>query len=275
MNTKQIPKKSGGFRTVAVQSAAELRRNRILAWRLTQHFIARSPGIAHGFLPERNCATNAAAHAVTCPKWVLCMDLADFFDSVSADMLLRNGVPADLARESLLVPPTSRSAGGHQPHMMQGWSHSPAAANCASLAMDAALAEYCAARGLTVTRYADDITISGQDRDAVWDARLEVAAIADRNGFKVKHSKTRLQSAAHGRPVITGVAICPDGTIAPTRAARRLARASAHAAAHNPGDWWLKSRARGHSEWCAMKTPVSGAMSKCEIAFSEWICTKL
>lgn len=234
MKTVRIPKGGGAYRTVYVPSPAEKAALR----RLLPDLEARAaracpPGVCHGFARGRSPVTNAAAHVGR--SFTLSFDLADFFDSVTAETLGGLLPPRLLAR--VLVDGAAR----------QGLPTSPAVANLAASRLDR-LVLALRARGadFTYTRYADDLAFSYDD-PALTDVLLaEVPAAALACGFRVNDRKTRLQAAAAGRRVVTGVAVGPDG-LYPTRAARRRLRAALHR-----GD---PRAAAGLAEWCRLVPP--------------------
>ena len=81
-----------------------------------------------------------------------------------------------------------------QPHLPQGAPTSPALANLCAYRLDCRLAGLAEEAGATYTRYADDLAFSGGEDFEKRVARfsIHVAAIADEEGFKVHHRKTRV-----------------------------------------------------------------------------------
>jgi retron-type reverse transcriptase len=94
------------------------------------------------------------------------------------------------------------------PHLPQGSPTSPALANLAAFGVDRRLAGLAARFGATYTRYADDLTLSG-DRTLIRKAGGIVAvveAIAADEGFRVNDAKTRVRSRAQ-RQLVTGLVV--------------------------------------------------------------------
>jgi hypothetical protein len=184
---------------------------------------------AHGFCAARSIVTNASAH---CGKrTVLRFDLVDFFPSVSSARVFRifrtlgypiaaaqlltglctTRLPADvwearpgagagsdfLARQRLITR-----------HLPQGAPTSPALANLAAHRLDRRLAGLAMAAGATYTRYADDLTFSGDEGLARSLKRLEthIAVIVHEEGFALNHRKTRAMRAGV-RQHVTGVVV--------------------------------------------------------------------
>jgi hypothetical protein len=103
------------------------------------------------------------------------------------------------------------------PHLPQGAPSSPALANLVAWELDLRLAGWAAARGLAYSRYADDLTFSG-DRLARGEiARIArgVATIAEDCGFRVNHRKTCAFSRQRAQRV-TGLVVNRHPNIART-----------------------------------------------------------
>jgi hypothetical protein len=184
---------------------------------------------AHGFCAGRSIITNASVH---CGKsTVLRFDLTDFFPSVSAARVFgifrTIGYPASVARTLMGICTTSLPAdvwdarpGGRigadflarqrwiTRHLPQGAPTSPALANLAAGRLDRRLTALAVSIGAECTRYADDITFSGDADLARNRKRLAtlVAVIADDEGFTLNHRKTRLMRAGV-RQQVCGVVV--------------------------------------------------------------------
>ncbi|WP_285619227.1 reverse transcriptase family protein [Kineosporia sp. NBRC 101677] len=182
---------------------------------------------AHGFAPGRSAITGARLH--TGAPTVVNLDLASFFTTVSAGRIYgifrTAGYPEPVAHlltglcttrsPVRVISAMPRSTGDHNeirsrlrsPHLPQGAPTSPALANLAALALDRRLAGLAASIGLTYTRYADDLTFSGDlsDRAAI---RLigGVERIVRAEGFSVQPAKTRVRHAFQ-RQVVNGIVV--------------------------------------------------------------------
>lgn len=221
-------------RTIYAPDAAERKELRalipaldaLLAHERTKHCL-------HGFRPGRSPTSNATAHKGK--RWSVCFDIAGFFDSVTVAHLAAAGIPAELIAQ-ITVNGAPR----------QGLPTSPAAANLAACPMDREILRWLARdRTAVYTRYADDLTISTDDRRTVDAALAELPAIVARCGFQIAKHKTHVYDAAAGRRMITGLAV--DQEIHPTRAAKRRLRAARH-----QGN---TDQAAGLAEWCRCKLP--------------------
>lgn len=237
MNVFRIAKRNGKFRTIYAPSPKEKEWLRqVLSTGLTPACERLDKAnVAHGFRRGRSPVTNAMQHRGF--DYSLCFDLQDFFDTV-----LPTYVPLEWANMPELWPDGAAR---------QGLPTSPALANIAAAAFDA---DVCALRpagptrkfeSFVYTRYADDLTFSF---DNAWliDVLLNaVPRLAEKHGFRINKSKTRLQWAGAGRRIITGVAV--DNTLNVPRSVRRRLRAARHR--RNTGE------ARGLAEWSGLRLP--------------------
>jgi hypothetical protein len=144
---------------------------------------------AHGFRPGRSVVSHAALHAGR--EVVIRIDLADFFTTIHAGriaaVLNRLGYREPVAR-LLARLVTVRGL------LPQGAPSSPAVSNLCAWRLDQRLHSLARSTGATYTRYADDLTFSGDRRFARRAERfcVHVAAIAHEVGFRVNHRKTRV-----------------------------------------------------------------------------------
>jgi RNA-directed DNA polymerase len=205
------------------------RRLKIIQRKILREILNHVPAdeAAHGFRRGRSTVTHASAHAGK--QVVLRMDLAEFFPSVSGGRvfalfrtigypdhvaqlltaLTTNATPADVLRE----PPAHtmgewRRALLRSRHLPQGAPTSPAIASLSAYRLDRRLTGLARRFGVTYSRYADDLTFSGERTFASVAARFvaHVSAIASDEGFRVNHRKTRLMRAGV-RQLVTGLVV--------------------------------------------------------------------
>jgi hypothetical protein len=93
-------------------------------------------------------------------------------------------------------------------HLPQGAPTSPALANLVAWSLDARLDVWARVRGLVYSRYADDLTFSGDGHSrARWRGfATAIAHIAEDAGFRVNRRKTRLFPNA-GAQRVTGLVV--------------------------------------------------------------------
>jgi retron-type reverse transcriptase len=104
----------------------------------------------------------------------------------------------------------------------QGAPTSPVISNSILYDFDLTTANYCDARDLKYTRYADDITVSGADRQEVALALNNIGMRLRERGLSLNAEKTRIASFV-GQQRVMGVVV--NSVAAPSRSYRRRARA--------------------------------------------------
>ena len=170
---------------------------------------------AHGFVAGRSVLTHAALHAGQ--ALVVRFDLEAFFTNVAtwralgvfraagyspgvAAVLLGlcttrtpESVLRDAPRPAALAPQRfflqRRLADWHLP---QGAPTSPALANLAAWQLDVRLEGWAKQRGLTYSRYADDLVFSGPAACSVGTLTQFVVRVAREEGFRINAGKTRV-----------------------------------------------------------------------------------
>jgi hypothetical protein len=191
----------------------------------------------------RNPVTNATPHVGY--QYTVSFDLTDFFDTVRWHHV--GGVLSGASA----VPQCEIFRDGAP---RQGLPTSPLVANiAASLNIDSWIMPLIEGRDIRYTRYVDDLTFSTNDLEMVKWLLVTIPPLIASTGFKVNRKKTRVQWAGAGRRIITGIAVDDKGVYA-TRAVRRKLRAAQH-----QGN---ADSIRGLEEWCKMKLPAKGLLTK-------------
>jgi RNA-directed DNA polymerase len=215
-------------------------------------------------------------------RWVLNVDLKDFFPSVTATRVrgLFRAPPFDLGEEAAATLAQVCTRNGSLP---QGAPTSPILANLAARRLDFELSEIARRLDLTVTRYADDITFScdaerfpgdiafrvgGGETDTVTIAGPVLEDAVTRSGFAINPAKTRLQYRSE-RQVVTGLVV--NARLSPMRGHIKLVRALIHAwesrgLAAAADDYFLRhpdrlGRGRGQHKVEDFRSTVYGHMS--------------
>jgi RNA-directed DNA polymerase len=224
----QLPKKSGGYRTIHIPNDLLKRRLEILTEEILNELsIHRDAyGVAHAFMPGRSIVTNAQAHVG--PEWActITFDFTDFFDSCTIDHLKKSCGKEMFKR---IIRPFSPN----YPIAPQGFPSSPAIANICAAPFDEAvmaLRDSMSFRGrpFVYTRYADDLSFSCRSRKIAERLAKEIPVLAQQHGFTINPKKTHLQLASRGRRIICGIAVSSTGIHSP-RSIRRRLRAALHA----------------------------------------------
>lgn len=234
-----IPKKSGGTRSI---SAPKPRLASAQQWVL--HNVLERLDVspqAHGFVRHRSILTNATPHAQRAV--VANFDLKDFFPSITfrrvKGLFRKLGYNEHVATILALLctePPRARvEVDGRVVYLAlgdrvlpQGACTSPAITNALCKRLDARLAALAARHGFTYTRYADDLTFSGDDETRVGRLRRSVVSVVASEGFTENTAKTKVMRRG-ARQEVTGLTVNERPTM--PRDELRLLRATLHNAA--------------------------------------------
>ena len=212
-----IPRKAGGLRLIEEPKPLLKQLQR----RLLRGILDLIPPhqASFGFVRHRNCIGAAARHAGE--EAVVAFDLADFFPSIAASRvygffraigypravaqnltgLCTTRTPPEVAQRQGL-PLTGNLTGRHLP---QGAPTSPALANLCTYGLDRRLSGLAASLDANYTRYADDLSFSG-DRRIVPILTRTVPSIVSGEGFLLNPAKTRVMTVA-GRQAVTGITV--------------------------------------------------------------------
>jgi retron-type reverse transcriptase len=237
----EVAKKTGGARCISAPKPAL----KAAQYWVHDHILSRLPvePHAHGFVPERSILTNAAPHAKR--QVVINLDLKDFFPSITFARvrgLFRHmgyggqvatllallcteppRVPVELAGRRYFLALGDRA-------LPQGACTSPAITNVLCRKLDTRLAGLARKLGFAYTRYADDLTFSGDDPARVGWLFRSVRMVLKAEGLTEHPTKTRVMRRA-SRQEVTGIVV--NDRPALSRDQRRELRAILHNAARH------------------------------------------
>ncbi len=205
----KIPKKKGGFREIFAPNI-ELKFIQTLLNELFQaYYYTIKPSVVNGFVinplrdaPSCNILANASPHVGK--KYVLNLDLKDFFPSISAkriqDLLLS---PVFNYEQHLATAMTLLLT--YKGQLPIGAPSSPVMSNFICLPLDEALMAFAHENQLVYTRYADDLTFSSDS--LIHETQIEalIKRIQD-NDFQVNFKKVRLASSG-SKQTVTGLTV--------------------------------------------------------------------
>jgi retron-type reverse transcriptase len=218
-HTYELPKQSGGTRTITVpdQSLKRLQR------RLLDRGFSEVPihDAAMGFRPGHSITDNARAHVGQ--PLVVNVDVDSFFPSTSFSLIVRacgRTAGGMLSRRAVMLLADVCSYCGGLPI---GAPTSPAIGNIVLERVDRALAGACRRYGITYTRYADDLTFSGPGE--VHRILPFVSRVLGECGYSIKERKLNLFRKGR-RQVVTGLVVNEKVNLA--RRLRRRLRAAVH-----------------------------------------------
>lgn len=226
----EIPKRNGGRREIA-QPAKEVKwLQRILMRDVLSTFPVHDAATA--YRTGLSIQENAGKHAGRGP--ILKLDFKDFFPSIRSEdwhkYALRKSslTSGDINVCSRLFFKQTKSE--RILRLSIGAPTSPMLSNVLMFDFDSLVSDEATRRRIAYTRYADDMTFSGQ-RIGMLKDMIEIVelAIKQSNGPRVKlnHAKTVFATAATRR-MVTGVILANDGSVGLGRDRKRTISAKVH-----------------------------------------------
>ena len=210
----KLPKRSGGERLIEAPRWPLLRIQQELRPLLDELY--RPRGVVHGFLKDRSILTNARVHLRA--RWVLSLDLQDFFHSVTFGRI-KGRLEANPFKLTAPIAHALANAACVSGRLPQGGALSPVLSNMVADRLDGELSRLCRKFRCRYTRYADDITIStGASKFPRALAHLDdgekptliigdvLRAVIESNDFKLNETKSRL-SGRGNRQEVTGLIV--------------------------------------------------------------------
>ncbi|MGF7079358.1 retron St85 family RNA-directed DNA polymerase [Mucilaginibacter sp. UYCu711] len=157
-----------------------------------------------GFERGTSISDNVEPHKFA--STVLSIDLSDFFPSVKSNMVYNVFKSVGYNRDIATLMTNICTFNGALP---QGGPCSPKLANLILWKLDVRIQGYVGKRGLTYTRYADDLTFSGFNPSKLVQIIPIIKNIINSEKFEVNEKKTRIAGAARAKKV-TGLIISND-----------------------------------------------------------------
>lgn len=214
-----IKKKSGGVRTIDAPRVFL----KVVQKYIADYILCNLPvhDAVHSFRKDRSIVSNAEAHIGN--NWVANIDIDSFFGSIHK---------ADVAKLMRLSNFDSRSA-HHIASLLcfnnslpQGAPSSPAISNAYLYDFDRAMHRFAKYKLISYTRYADDITFSGLDKqDIISCIMFAKKYLKKRLGLNLNNGKTRILSQ-HSQQRVTGVVV--NKIALPPRKLRRIIRSKVY-----------------------------------------------
>jgi RNA-directed DNA polymerase len=173
---------------------------------------------AHGFVKNRGIKTNAKCHLSN--KYIMCLDIKDFFPSIGIDRVTQvfNSCPLTSFLSTQLAKLCT-----FRGRLPQGGVTSPYLSNIIFKGGDDKIVQECNARGIIYSRYADDLTFSNNNYDRLTQLLPAIEKIVSEMRFSLNKSKTRLFSGKE-RKAVTGV-LLNSGRLTTGRKRKRRIRA--------------------------------------------------
>ena len=170
-----------GYRTVYAIKTFQLSDTlKILNNYLAEIFLPND--CVHGFVYGKSTRTNAASHLSK--KLVLSVDIKDYFESISKDLISKSltqiGFNEDVSEWISCITTMNN-------HLVQGYNTSPTIANIVTNQMDIDLLKICTDK-VVYTRYADDLYFSSNDD---LPNVSDIKQVIENYGFILNDSKTK------------------------------------------------------------------------------------
>lgn len=243
-----LPKKAGGSRAISAPKAALDQAQRWVLENILKRLDVEPE--AHGFVSGRSIVTNAAEH--TNREVVINLDLKDFFPTFTfrrvKGVFVALGYGEHIGTVLALLctepPRVAAEFAGKTYHVAlgdrvlpQGACTSPAITNAICRRLDRRLSGLAKKQGFTYTRYADDLTFSGDAPRRVGRLLKSVRAILAEEGLTEHPTKTRIMRKSN-RQEVTGVTVNQKPSLSRTEL-RKL-----RAILHNAAKYGLESQNR-------------------------------
>ena len=214
--TYELPKRSGGKRIISAPSAHLKMAQRAL---LTLLYAEGFSDQAMGFVPGRSIRDNAAKHVGQ--DIVVNADVKAFFPSTTYKNVYSLSRKICDEQLSPLAARLFAEICCHDGHLATGAPTSPAVSNLIMRGLDASLNRIATKLDVKYSRYADDMTFSGQSA-AVWMLR-PLKTHLQKLGYELDPKKTNIFRKGR-RQVVTGAVVNTKVNLA--RPLRKILRAA-------------------------------------------------
>lgn len=194
-NRLLIPKKrSDGHRIVyeVDDKLKNLHKNILASISAKVHF----PEYVQGFVPKRSIVTNASLHLAK--KCLLNLDIKDFFESIKTEKV--TGVFIELGCNNEVANIFSQLC-TFNGCLVQGANTSPILANLVCKELDKDLVAIAIEHDCSYSRYADDITFSGE----IFPGK-EIESCIKKHGFNLNPDKYKIQKRGKSQ-YVTGLTV--------------------------------------------------------------------
>ncbi|OCK50691.1 hypothetical protein BA768_19440 [Chryseobacterium sp. CBo1] len=207
-----IPKRNGELRIINSPNTILLGIQRWIYQNILSHIQLHES--CTGFRKDYNIKHNASKHLNS--NVILKMDLKDFFPSINKRRVISVFKNIGYTRN---ISYTLASLCCKDDSLPQGAPTSPFLSNIIAKRLDRRLNALCQKFNLNYTRYADDLTISG---DTISKKLISyISDIINDEGFIVNQDKTRLLYK-NNRKIITGISISSDKLTIPKKRKREI-----------------------------------------------------
>jgi RNA-directed DNA polymerase len=253
-----IPKRNGGTRTIA-QPSRELKALQRYVLHTELSGCPIHPA-AMAYVVRRNIRDNAVQHVGNAA--ILKLDFEGFFPSIIVRdwtrYVRRTGLPIAKEEADLYNRILFWGKGTRLPICLSiGAPTSPSVSNFVMFDLDSKIFEASQEGGVTYSRYADDITISGDtlEKVAAFEATVRKIVKASRSPQFTFNEEKRGVYTRGQRRMVTGVILTPDQKISIGRQRKRLISVMLHKVALDQADPVQRARLKGLLGFCISVEP--------------------
>jgi retron-type reverse transcriptase len=157
-------------------------------------------GCATAYHKGAGVVSNARVH--TGKNVVVKLDIKDFFGSISFPMVLKSAFPVRYFPPAVGTMLTALCCCNE--FLPQGAPTSPAVSNLVMKDFDEFINKWCGNKGISYTRYCDDMTFSGDFNPGL--VIRKVSGFLNAMGFELNEAKTRILYR-NGRQSVTGIVV--------------------------------------------------------------------
>ena len=193
-----IPKKNGSLRSICAPDDTLKHIQRAIHCRILSCIPISK--YARAYYKGANLRANAAPHVGK--TYLLKLDLSDFFGSIRFDRVLCEVFNSRRYPKQIGTILTALCCRGDV--LPQGAPTSPAISNIVMKHFDDVFGNWCEKRGLSYTRYCDDLTVSGNI--SLYLAFQKAKRMLEEMGFEINLEKTHFLSNAN-RQTVTGLTV--------------------------------------------------------------------
>jgi RNA-directed DNA polymerase len=205
----EIKKKRSGSRTISAPHNKLKCIQKRLNYLLQAYYLCIKPDEVYGFVIRphylgKHCpiAQNASVHVKK--KYVLNIDLKDFFQNISA-YRVKKLFSSDVFQFSDQMATALTMLITYKGHLPTGAPTSPVISNFSCLQMDAQLKQFCQQHEISYSRYADDLSFSS-DNAFSEELKEKIRNVIHENHFQLNEKKFRLKSS-NRKQTVTGLTV--------------------------------------------------------------------
>ncbi|MDR1772896.1 MAG: reverse transcriptase family protein [Hungatella sp.] len=197
-HTVRIPKRDGRTRSLMVPDYMLMRIQRNILHHILDGYAVS--GCATAYHKGAGVVSNARVH--TGKNVVVKLDIKDFFGSISFPMVLKSAFPVRYFPPAVGTMLTALCCCNE--FLPQGAPTSPAVSNLVMKDFDEFINKWCGNKGISYTRYCDDMTFSGDFNPGL--VIRKVSGFLNAMGFELNEAKTRILYR-NGRQSVTGIVV--------------------------------------------------------------------